>query len=76
MAQADASAKQNAEAFIKALEQLNKQLGIPRSLDQLAKKDFDLIATRALAEGNPTYPVPVMWNKQDIIEVLEAVARG
>ena len=76
VAQADASAKQNAEAFIKALEQLNKQLGIPRSLDQLAKKDFDLIATRALAEGNPTYPVPVMWNKQDIIEVLEAVARG
>lgn len=71
-----ASAQHNAMAFIDALNKLNERFGIPRSLAELSQKDFDLIATRALAEGNPTYPVPVIWDKQDIIEVLEAVARG
>ncbi|WP_051353738.1 iron-containing alcohol dehydrogenase [Atopobium fossor] len=71
-----ASDKDNATAFITALEKLTVQFGIPHVLEELSKKDFELIAQRALAEGNPTYPVPVIWNKQDVIGVLEAVACG
>ena len=34
-------------------------------------RDFDILTERAVKEGNPTYPVPVIWEKEKFKEVLK-----
>lgn len=46
------------EKFILAVEQLNQQLNIPNTFEQLKADDIPEIARRALTEAHGTYPVP------------------
>ena len=32
----------------------------------IEKEDYDTIVSRALIEANPAYPVPVIWDAEDI----------
>ena len=40
-------------------------MNIPSSIDKIKAEDIPLIAERALAEGNPLYPVPKIMDKAD-----------
>ena len=67
----NASECENAKAFIDSIRNLNKKMHIPDKVQELKETDFDTLAERAVKEGNPTYPVPVIWEKGEFKEVLK-----
>ncbi len=60
-----------AQAFIRSVEELNERLGIEKGIAELKKEDIPELAKRAVKEGNPTYPVPVIWEKANFVELIE-----
>lgn len=55
-----------AEAFIERIRRMNRSMGIPEQLAMLRKEDVPELAVRALKEGNPNYPVPVIWEEEQM----------
>lgn len=45
---------------------MNKNMGITDTITELQRKDFPLIIERTLAETNPLYSVPEIWNKDKL----------
>ena len=52
---------------------LNKKLGIEKNIAELRKEDIPELAKRAVKEGNPTYPVPVIWENAMFEKVIEKI---
>lgn len=69
----NASESENAKAFIASIRELNAKMNIPDKVQELKEEDFDTLAERAVKEGNPTYPVPVIWEKEEFKEVLKCL---
>jgi len=66
-----ASEAEKAKAFIASIRELNAKMDIPDKIEELREEDFEVLVTRAVKEGNPTYPVPVIWEKKEFEEVLK-----
>lgn len=58
------SPKEKALQFIEWIEDLNKKMNIPNNLD-IKEEDIPQIVNWAHSEGNPLYPTPVTWTKED-----------
>ncbi len=69
----DDSAVAKAEAFIRWIEDLKEQMNIPERLDMVREEDVDQIVEWAEKEGNPLYPVPVIWSRQEFKEFILSV---
>ncbi|MDR1733416.1 MAG: iron-containing alcohol dehydrogenase [Oscillospiraceae bacterium] len=54
---------EKAHEFILAIKQMNASMDIPEKLDCIRAEDIPTLADRALAEGNPLYPVPKLMDK-------------
>jgi alcohol dehydrogenase class IV len=74
---------QLAEKFLDAVEQLNRDLGIPAHLDKLKESDIPALAAAACHEAHTGYPVPkYMTQKQcealirQVLPPAQAVAAG
>ena len=65
--------EEKAKAFIDSVLDLNKKLGIEKNIVELKKEDMPELANRAVKEGNPTYPVPVIWEKDDFEKLIEKI---
>ena len=65
--------EEKAKAFIDSVLDLNKKLGIEKNIVELKKEDIPELANRAIKEGNPTYPVPVIWEKDDFEKLIEKI---
>lgn len=63
-----------AEAFIAWVEHMNEALGIPRHLRCVREEDIPLMAAHADAEANPLYPVPALWDKDQLERMYHVVA--
>ena len=63
-----------AEAFIAWIDQMNALLGIPRHLDCIREKDIPVMAAHADAEANPLYPVPALWDADQLEHMYDVVA--
>ena len=63
--------EEKAKAFINSIYQMNEKLEIPSKIEELQKKDIPELANRAVKEGNPTYPVPVIWEKTEFLNLIE-----
>ena len=57
--------EEKAKLFIAKIRELNKKFGIPEHLEA-KKEDIEIIAQRALREGNPLYPVPVLMDRYEL----------
>ena len=68
------SEKVLAERFIQSIYSLNSKLGIPSSIDGIHKQDIDKLASYADKEANPLYPVPVLWNTEELKEIYRKAA--
>lgn len=66
LAHEDESAEFAAKSFISQIEQLNARLDIPTTLKGIKAEDIPELAKRADKEANPIYPVPVLWNAQEL----------
>ncbi|MGN0977659.1 MAG: iron-containing alcohol dehydrogenase [Faecousia sp.] len=56
---------ENAEAFIRAVEGLRDRMHMPGALPPLTDSQKDTVCARAMAEGNPTYPVPKLMSVRE-----------
>ncbi|MDR0884546.1 MAG: iron-containing alcohol dehydrogenase [Oscillospiraceae bacterium] len=68
-------AEAKAKAFIAEIRALNARMNIPDKIDALLEKDIPLIAQRALKEGNPLYPVPVVWDQAHCESVVRKLLK-
>ena len=62
---------EKAKNFIAAVRELNAKMNIPASIDKIKEEDISLLADRALAEGNPLYPVPKIMNKAECVALIK-----
>ena len=65
--------EEKSKAFVDSILDLNKKLGIEKNIVELKKEDIPELANRAVKEGNPTYPVPVIWEKDDFEKLIEKI---
>lgn len=55
-----------AKKFIEAIHEMNKKLGIPVKLTDIKEEDLDALSKHADKEANPLYPVPVLWDAEEL----------
>ena len=67
------SEKLTAEDFINWVEAMNREMQIPSHLDGIRREDIPAMATYAEKEGNPLYPVPVLWTRRELEEIYVKV---
>jgi len=65
--------KQKAQNVIKRIEEIRDNNSIDKTFSQLDEKDYNEIIDRAISEANPSYPVPMIFNGDDIKNVLNMV---
>ena len=65
--------EEKANAFIAWMEDMKVRMEIPMYPPTLEQKDIDEIAERAYKEGNPLYPTPVTWSKEDFKAFLQDI---
>ncbi|KAH0792796.1 iron-containing alcohol dehydrogenase [Histomonas meleagridis] len=66
-------AEEKAKAFIEEIRKLNKKMEIPEKFDFIKPEDVKHIVDRALAEGNPLYPVPKIMNRKDCESIVKKI---
>ena len=62
-----------ANAFIDAISAMERRLGIPTGFTCIQEQDLPRMAAWAAAEANPTYPVPVIYDRARFIRVIRQV---
>ena len=70
------SKEEGAKIFIEKIEQLNKKMNIPSRLEQIQEEDIPQLARTAEKEGNPLYPVPVLFTAKQLEKIYHEVKNG
>jgi alcohol dehydrogenase class IV len=71
-----AEGKTDAEAagmFIAAVKEMNRAMGIPGTFDFIKNEDIPRMTAWALAEANPWYPVPVIFEEAELTAVIDQI---
>lgn len=55
---------EKAQLLLQRIVYLARKMGIPATVSALREEDIPLLARRALKEANPSYPVPVIWDRR------------
>ena len=69
----DGTDAEKATAFICEIRAMNRRMGIPTGFDHILEKDIPQMVEWALAEANPVYPVPVVYNKERCEKVIRRI---
>lgn len=64
------SPKEAASKVIAKIEKMNSAMNIPDKISELQRKDVPVIVQKALAEGNPNYPVPKIMSVSECTNVV------
>lgn len=67
---------QRAQKFIEAVRALNRRMNIPEKIEDLCTGDIDVLASRALKEANPLYPVPVIFDRARMVGIYRQLLAG
>ncbi len=59
-----------ARAFITAIREMNSYMNIADKFDFIKDKDIPQMVEWAQKEANPVYPVPVIWDKDQMIHTI------
>lgn len=70
------SDSETAQAFIDWVQQMNDRMQIPRTIDAIREEDIPTMVKYAEAEGNPLYPVPVLWDKEELTKIYRICKSG
>ena len=70
------TAETGAKKFIRAIEELNESMGIPKKLSGIRREDIPVMAAHAEKEANPLYPVPKLMTREELETFYEQVAEG
>ena len=52
---------------------MNQRMNIPTGFAQIKEEDIPTIVARALKEGNPGYPVPVIFDKEEMTAIVKSL---
>lgn len=63
-----------AERFIRAVEDMNREMGIPDKLSGIRPEDVGTLSRYADHEGNPLYPVPRLMDRRELQRFYAMVA--
>ena len=55
-----------AKAFIAAIRELNRNMGIPEKIEGIKEEDIPAMARHAEKEANPLYPVPKLMTAKEL----------
>ena len=69
----DGTDAEKAQAFIAEIYAMNERMGIPKGFDFIQEEDIPQIIEWALAEANPNYPVPVVYNTARCRKVIDDI---
>ncbi len=67
------SEAERAQGFIREIRRMNRDMGIPDHFDHIRDEDIPQMIRWALAEANPVYPVPVLWNEEQMEKTIRRV---
>ena len=67
------SYENGAKIFIEKVEELNRQMKIPTTIEQIREEDIPELAKTAEHEANPLYPVPVLWTQKELEEIYKKI---
>ncbi|MBQ0037559.1 MAG: iron-containing alcohol dehydrogenase [Clostridiales bacterium] len=70
------SQEEKARAFVEAIYDMNRRLGIPDGFDCIRSEDIPRMVNWAEAEANPAYPVPVIYDKRRFARIIQRVQRS
>lgn len=62
-----------AKKFIAWIYEMNESMNIPKKVSGILESDIEQMATYANQEGNPLYPVPVLYDKKQLIQLYYKV---
>ena len=62
-----------AAAFIAAVKEMNRSMGIPDTFDFIKEEDIPQMVSWALAEANPWYPVPRVFGATELTVVIKQI---
>lgn len=66
IADKDSTDAEAAEVIISRIEKMNERMGIPKKLECIIREDVPSMAKLADKEANPLYPVPVLWDAEEL----------
>jgi hypothetical protein len=52
---------------------MNERMGIPKKLDVIKEENIPQMISWALAEANPVYPVPVIYDRERCEKVIRQI---
>ena len=64
-----------ADKFLDWVEDLRTETGLGDRLDMVREEDIDQMISWAMAEANPVYPVPVIWQREQFRDLIESLRR-
>ena len=62
-----------AAGFIAEIRDMNRRMGIPTGFPFIKEEDIETMIIWALAEANPVYPVPVVYDRERCRRVIEKI---
>ena len=65
--------EEKAKAFIGEIRAMNRRMGIPTGFDFIREEDIPQMIQWALAEANPVYPVPVVYDRKRCERVIRRI---
>lgn len=65
--------EEKAKNFIAEIYAMNERMNIPKGFTQIKEEDVPTIVARALKEGNPLYPVPVIWDEPEMTALVKSL---
>ncbi len=69
----DGTDAEKAGAFICEIRAMNRRMGIPTGFDFIREADIPQMIEWALAEANPVYPVPVLYDEARCEKVIRRI---
>ena len=66
VAGAELTDAQAAEAFIRWIEEMNRDFGLPAGFAEIRPEDIPVMAAHAARESNPLYPVPKLMDRREL----------
>lgn len=68
-------AKVGAEIFMEKLKKLEEEVDIPAVLPEIRESDLDQLVNYAYREAYPLYPVPVLWDREQLKKMYYKVMK-
>lgn len=71
----NATIEEGSYKFIKAIEDMNKAMGIDDKIEGIDVNDIHKLAKTAEKEANPLYPVPVLYSSKELEQIYHDIRK-